>query len=155
MPSGHHLEFLSITTILIATARIFVGNIIDNGLLRHSFIANRIANIQSLIDSRLNLLPGFLGQIIDLSYLVLLVRQHFHLLLELFLHARPQVIRIEFSKVFILGLSPVEQDVAFVALITNAEENEKLSQEDAHIEQESRYDCIELRVLCHLEILVC
>ena len=71
--------------------------------------------------------------------LLLLFFELLDLSLHLFLHSWTQVIRIEVAKVLILRL-PIYQNVAFVTLVTNAEENEQLDQKDAHVKCKCQKD---------------
>ena len=89
------------------------------------------------------------------------------LLLQVPLHflfdARSQITRIKLSKVIIcrlpvhwqlaillLPVHLVEQHIAFVTLITNAEEDEEFDREYAHVKDERSHDWLERRVT-HLD----
>ena len=69
----------------------------------------------------------------------LFVFHFFYFSLDLSLHTRSQIIRIEVSKVLILRL-PVEQDVALVSLVANAEENKQFQEEDPHVQRKRQKD---------------
>ena len=71
------------------------------------------------------------------------------------MHAWPEVICVELSEILVLRLPVLflDESIATIPLVPDAEENEQLADEDAHIKQEGGCNRVKL-VICHLVLVV-